>query len=88
LTPPDLLYHGTATRFLSSVFGQGLLPQARRYVHLSVDEPTAVSVGQRHGKPVVLTVRAGQMYDNGFTFYRSDSGIWLTERVPAEYISL
>src|SRR5262249_945948 len=58
LTPPELLYHGTATRFLESIKGQGLLRGKRTHVHLSPDERTAVAVGKRHGKPVVLTVQA------------------------------
>ncbi|MEJ5174163.1 RNA 2'-phosphotransferase, partial [Erwinia sp. MYb416] len=52
-TPPDVLYHGTATRFLESILIQGLIPGSRQYVHLSADEATAYSVGKRHGKPVV-----------------------------------
>ncbi len=86
LVPPEFLYHGTATRFLESIKKRGLVPGNRLHVHLSPDEPTAVRVGQRHGKPVVLTVRAGHMHANGFTFYLSANGVWLTERVPAEYI--
>ncbi len=86
LVPPEFLYHGTATRFLESIKKRGLVPGNRLHVHLSPDEPTAVRVGQRHGKPVVLTIRAGHMYANGFTFYLSANGVWLTEKVPAEYI--
>jgi putative RNA 2'-phosphotransferase len=55
-------------------------------VHLSPGERTAVKVGKRHGKPVVLVVQAGRMHENGFTFYLSANGVWLTERVPVEYI--
>lgn len=36
-TPPEWLYHGTATRFLESIRTTGLRPGARRYVHLSQD---------------------------------------------------
>lgn len=86
LTPPDLLYHGTATRFLDSIKAQGLLTQSRNHVHLSADEATAVKVGQRHGKPVVLTVQAGQMQRAGHIFYRSANGVWLTVDVPVTYL--
>lgn len=86
LAPPEFLYHGTATRFLKSIKRQGLVPGDRNQVHLSPDEGTAVRVGKRHGKPVVLTVRAGQMYANGFTFFLSANGVWLVEKVPVEYI--
>src|ERR1700759_2595281 len=45
--PPPVLYHGTATRFVESILSQGLKSQARQHVHLSLDEATAVRVGQR-----------------------------------------
>lgn len=84
--PPEILYHGTATRFIDSIKAQGLHSGERQHVHLSADEATAIKVGQRHGKPVVLTVRSGEMHRAGRTFVLSENGVWLTEKVPAEYI--
>ena len=84
--PPELLYHGTAERVLPSIMEQGLLPMARLYVHLSKDEQTAVKVGSRHGKPVVLEVNAGQMRRDGHTFWLSVNGVWLAKSVPPEYL--
>jgi putative RNA 2'-phosphotransferase len=84
--PPELLYHGTATRYVASIREQGLLAGKRDDVHLSPDEATALRVGQRHGKPVVLTVEAGLMHRAGYRFYLSANGVWLTEHVPAEYL--
>jgi putative RNA 2'-phosphotransferase len=86
LAPPQVLYHGTATRFLNSIQRQGLVPRGRTHVHLSPDEPTAVRVGQRHGKPVVLRVQARRMHQDGFRFYLSANGVWLTQKVPVEYL--
>ncbi|WP_394549850.1 RNA 2'-phosphotransferase [Pantoea sp. SGAir0183] len=85
-TPPALLYHGTATRFLASIFGEGLKPQSRQYVHLSGDESTAIQVGMRHGKPVVLKIQARTMHEQGFTFFQAENGVWLTEKVPYQFI--
>jgi putative RNA 2'-phosphotransferase len=84
--PPEHLFHGTATSNLGSITARGIGPGGRCFVHLSADELTAVSVGRRHGTPIVLRVRARQMHQIGFTFYHSESGIWLTEHVPREYI--
>ena len=86
LTPPELLYHGTAVRFLDSIKQKGLISKSRQHVHLSPDEDSARRVGQRHGKPVVLIVQAGQMEADGCRFYRSVNGVWLTTAVPPEYI--
>lgn len=85
-TPPALLYHGTATRFLAAIRQQGLLAQSRQQVHLSADHDTAVKVGQRHGKPVVLTVKSGDMHGDGYLFYQADNGVWLTDHVPPPYL--
>ena len=84
--PPETLYHGTAQRFAASIEAQGLLPQSRLYVHLSPDPETAKKVGQRHGKPVIYLVNAGQMQRDGYSFYRSANGVWLTKVVPAIYL--
>jgi putative RNA 2'-phosphotransferase len=85
--PPETLYHGTATRSLDSIFAEGLLPGRRHHVHLSMDLETAVKVGSRHGKPVVLVVAAARMRADGRAFFRSTNGVWLTEHVAPEYLS-
>ncbi len=85
--PPTVLFHGTADRFLESILEQGLTAQSRQHVHLSPGRKTAVSVGQRHGRPVVLTVASGDMQAAGYAFYLSRNGVWLTDAVPPEYLS-
>jgi putative RNA 2'-phosphotransferase len=84
--PPEVLFHGTAEGSVASIRREGLRPGRRTHVHLSADEATAVAVGRRHGRPVVLRVPAGQMHRAGHAFYRSDNGVWLTDAVPAERI--
>jgi putative RNA 2'-phosphotransferase len=88
LDPPHVLYHGTATRFLGSILAHGLRPGKRPYVHLSSGETTALKVGQRHGKPIVLLVDSGTMNARGHLFYRSENEIWLTKQVPPEYLKV
>ncbi|MCL1895988.1 MAG: RNA 2'-phosphotransferase [Clostridiales bacterium] len=85
--PPEFLYHGTATRFVQSIKDQGLVAKGRLYVHLSADVETAVKVGGRHGKPVVLKIDSGRMSADGFKFFLSDNGVWLAKEVPAGYIT-
>lgn len=84
--PPAELFHGTATRFEESIRTNGLIKQSRQHVHLSPDWPTAVKVGQRHGKPVVLRIAAKAMHTAGHPFYLSENGVWLTDSVPPEFI--
>jgi len=84
--PPEVLYHGTASRFLGSIMRQGLVPAGRQYVHLSEDVVTAMTVGRRHGQPVVLVVDAAAMHRDGFHFYRTEGGTWLVHKVPPQYL--
>jgi putative RNA 2'-phosphotransferase len=84
--PPDVLFHGTATRFVSAIQAHGLSKGERHHVHLSKDERTAYLVGQRHGTPAILTIRAREMQRDGHKFYCSENGVWLVEAVPPTYI--
>ncbi len=86
--PPDILFHGTATRFLDSIREDGLQRGKRHHVHLSATIETATSVGSRHGKPVVLHIAAKRMMEDGHVFYLSGNGVWLTDHVPVEFIDL
>jgi putative RNA 2'-phosphotransferase len=81
VTPPEFLFHGTATRFLDSILREGLQPKERQYVHLSKDIETATAVGRRYGKPVILKIKALLMHEQGFRFYLSENGVWLTNLV-------
>lgn len=86
LTPPELLYHGTGKKYMQSIDEQGLIPKSRLYVHLSADSDTAKVVGARHGEPVLYIVHSGEMARNGFSFFRSVNGVWLTKQVPVAYL--
>ena len=86
LEPPAVLYHGTGEKFSASIKAQGLIRKSRLYVHLSSDIETAQKVGQRHGKPKIFLVESLKMFVDGYKFYRSVNGVWLTEHVPARYL--
>jgi len=86
VVPPKTLYHGTAATTVDSIFQSGLEARSRQHVHLSADRETAVAVGRRHGRPVVLVVASARMHADGFRFYQSANGVWLTDRVPVAYI--
>ena len=86
IAPPEILYHGTGEKYTASIDEQGLIPKSRLYVHLSGDIETAKKVGSRHGKPVIYTVKSGDMHRDGIVFYRSVNGVWLTKAVPTKYL--
>ena len=86
--PPRVLFHGTSIQNAKKIRKDGLQKMGRQHVHLSKDMKTAIKVGQRHGKPVVFAVQAGEMRKNGFQFYISENNVWLVKEVPPEYLTL
>lgn len=84
--PPKYLFHGTAMKYLESIQQKGLMPQSRQYVHLTEDRVLAVKTGSRHGQPVLLIIDSQSMYNDGYRFFHTNCGIWLTKKVPIRYI--
>jgi len=87
-TPPDILYHGTVVRFLESIKTGGLKKMNRQHVHLSKDKATAEIVGGRRGEAIILNIDSAGMHRDGFPFFLSANGVWLTDSVPVTYIDL
>ena len=86
IEPPAFLYHGTVAKYMDAIREEGLQKMSRQHVHLSKDLDTAVKVGSRRGQAVILSVRSGAMHTDGFNFYCSENGVWLTDAVPSKYI--
>lgn len=85
--PPEILYHGTARRFMKSIMKNGLSPQSRQYVHLSQDIETAQNVGKRHDdKPCILVIDSLRAWNDGISFYYGNEKVWLADTVPSIYI--
>ena len=70
-----------------AILKEGIQKMNRQHVHLSKDITTAMNAGSRHGKPIVFTIRSGDMHKEGVVFYLSANGVWLTDFVEAKYIS-
>lgn len=87
IAAPPVLYHGTVKEAIDSIKKTGLKPMKRHHVHLSKDEETANLVGARRGKPIILKIDAMKMQDEGFKFYISENGVYLTDIVPKKYIT-
>ena len=86
--PPEMLFHGTASRNVDSILKDGIQKRNRQYVHLSIDIETATQVGQRHGKVVLLKIKSDKMDEDGFKFYLSKNNVWLTDYIEPKYIEL
>lgn len=84
--PPEILYHGTVAKFIDGIKAKGLVSGSRQHVHLSSDVKTANLVGTRRGRPIILSVQATRMHNDGLPFYLSKNGVWLTDHVPPQYL--
>jgi putative RNA 2'-phosphotransferase len=92
IEPPHVLYHGTSLEN-SIIIGisSGLNKMNRQHVHLSEDVNTAINVGKRHSKktvPIIFKIKSKLMHFDGYKFYKSDNGVYLTEEVPLKYIEV
>lgn len=86
--PPSRLYHGSKTQFLASIKKYGLTKGTRNHVHLSMDETTAKDVASRRkGQSVLFTVDTQAMAADRFDFFLSENKVYLTEAVPAKYLT-
>lgn len=85
--PPAVLFHGTSSRLMKQIKNEGLKPMRRQYVHLSVDEQTALQVAKRkEGTSVIITISATKAYLDGIKFYQGNGTTWLTDYIPSEYL--
>lgn len=87
-TPPMILYHGTAEKYLENIMKDGLKPRKRNYVHLSETIDMAMQIGARHGKPIVLAIDTEAMISASYKFYKALSGVWLTNAIDKKYIMI
>ena len=85
-TPPPVLYHGTAEKYIDSIVKEGIRPRKRNFVHLSETMDMAKQVGTRHGSPVVLSIDIEAMIRAGYKFYKAQNGIWLTGDIPPIFL--
>ena len=61
--PPAVLFHGTSSKLMKQIKNEGLKPMRRQYVHLSVDEQTALQVAKRkEATSVIVTISATKAY--------------------------
>jgi putative RNA 2'-phosphotransferase len=86
--PPEFLYHGTAEKNVETIKQKGLMKMRRHHVHLSSDVETALSVGRRYGKPVVFKIKTAEMFSQGYKFFISANGVWLTDEVPPMFLEI
>lgn len=89
--PPDVLYHGTAKRFKDIIKKEGLKKMTRDAVHMSESYNDARMVGSRHAggslaMTIVFKIDAKKMHKDGYSFYKSEDGVWLTDHVPGKYL--
>lgn len=89
--PPEILYHGTTKEKWAAIQAdEAIRPMSRQHVHLSKDVHTAIQVAsrRRNQESVILKVHAAAMHEEGYKFRLTDNQVWLTQRVPIEYVEI
>lgn len=85
--PPEWLYHGTSPEAFAAIQSEGLRPQGRQFVHLSVTRQDALAVGRRHSPEAqVITVLARRAHEEGCTFYQASPSIYLVRELLPRYL--
>lgn len=90
--PPDILYHGTSYDAVLSIKQNGIVrfaknQKARDHIFLTELKDVALRKGARHGKAVVLPIKANEMHNDRYKFYHPKNDIWLIEdSIPSKYI--
>jgi putative RNA 2'-phosphotransferase len=88
VSPPDILRHCTARRFVESIRRAGLRPMRRQYVHLTDEPALALLTGRRRDpQPAILQIDAGRAHAEGVVFFRADDGVFLAKAIPARFIA-
>jgi putative RNA 2'-phosphotransferase len=88
ITPPDVLYHGSYLDVEEKIKVEGIKRMTRNYVQLSINIDEALIVGSRHGEPIVYWIDAKRMMEDGYHFYLSKNGIYMTRYIPVGYFHL
>ncbi len=88
VTPPPVLYHGTAPDAFEAIRREGLRSMARQYVHLAATPETARSIALRHtAEPILLRIDAACAHAEGLEFYHPVPEIYLCAALPPAYIA-
>jgi len=89
VSPPSIMFHGTAPKSISSIMAGGLLPMGRQFVHLGMDRESALRVGRRKAaNPVIILVRAAEAAADSVQFYEGNETIILADSIPPQYLSI
>ena len=86
--PPDELFIGVGSRDAARAEESGLRSGRRAFLHLARTETEAREAGRRAAPEYsVITVFAGEAYDEGIDFYDRGS-LFLADEVPVEFIEV
>ena len=86
---PDALYFPCDPEQAENLLEVGISPSGRAHVHLSATIRNAAEAGHVHfNLPTILEVDTAQMYAAGETIWHAGVTVYLTENVPAQYLTV
>jgi len=86
--PPKTLYKGIKRKTYPFILKSGLLPGSKEHIVMTKDKDLAVRIARRlDQKPIILEIKAEVATENGIPFFLFGDSIYLTNRVPIQFIS-
>lgn len=86
--PPAELYVGVSSEDADRARRHGLRAGRRRFLHLALTAEDAIESGRRAAHDyVVITVRAGDAWEEGINFYDRRS-LFLSDPIPTEFLEV
>ncbi|MBQ0065449.1 MAG: RNA 2'-phosphotransferase [Firmicutes bacterium] len=89
LAPPEILYHGTTRKAWEKIQNCGYISKMKRHaVHMSASLEMASRSAKRwkNQEPVVLSIDAQKMQEEGYRIGVSENAVWCIEKVDTKYI--
>ena len=80
------IIYDSADKYAQKIAEEGLKAMTRQYVHLSSNLETAIKVALRRKEIVIYKIYSHKMAIDGYEFFISENGVWLTKSVPVKYL--
>jgi putative RNA 2'-phosphotransferase len=87
--PPAQLYCGIPLCYVASTLKEGLKPRKRQHVHLTPHKRVAREAASNRGNTAaVVSIDAHAAFEAGVAFYPRGEGVWLSEAIAPQFLSL
>jgi putative RNA 2'-phosphotransferase len=86
VTPPALLFHGTAADNVSSILQQGILRMRRRFAHFSTDYQWVVQFLSDKPAWTIFAIDVPRAHASGVAFRKANHHVWLADSMDPQFL--